>query len=75
MLVKERWSTLSEQLMFEWTLATPTAYNRKKRAHYAFWLTVKDKPKATIGFEATLRICEIEDMQARELKRPTYKRR
>ena len=75
MLVKDYWSEVSEQQMWEWTHATPTAYNRKKRAHYAFWQSVKNLSRTEIKFADVLRIEEIREIQARENKRPAFKRK
>ena len=75
MLVKDKWSDLSEQQMYEWTMATATAYNRKKRAHYAWWQTIKNDPVEFCSFDDVLRLCDIREIQARENKRPAFKRR
>jgi hypothetical protein len=73
--VKEKWSDLSEQMMYEWTMATPTAYNRAKRGHYAFWMSVKNEPVAFMSFEEVLRLCKIRETHAAECKRPAFRRR
>jgi len=73
--VKEKFSEVSEQQMYEWSLATPTAYNRAKRAHYAWWQGVKDQPYSFMCFEEVMRLCKIREEQQRENKRPAYKRR
>ena len=75
MLVKEKWSELSEQQMYEWSLATPTAYNRKKRAHYTWWQTVKNEPVEWMSFDDIMRLCDIREIQKTENKRPSYRRR
>ena len=75
MLVKQRWSNLSEQMMHEWSLATPTAYNKKKRGHLVFWIGVKNKEVKGLPLADVLRLCEIEYTHNTECKRPAFKRR
>ena len=75
MKVKERYSTFSEPLMFEWTLETPTPFNRQKRQHYAYWLSVKELDVKELTFDDALRMDKIQTQHNKDLKRPTYRRR
>ena len=75
MLVKQRWSNLSEQMMYEWSMANPTAYNRKKRTHLDFWISVKNRPASSLSTVDVLRLCEIEYTHNTECKRPAFKRK
>lgn len=75
MKVKEHWSRLSEQIMYEWSLSKPTAYNRAKTSAYAYWQSVKDLDMTQLRFEDTLRLCKIEENQMIECKRPAFRRR
>ena len=68
MLVKQKYSYLSEQQMYEWTLETPTPFNRSKRFAYAFWHSIKDLKFKLLTFDDIVRLEKISDNAMRELK-------
>jgi hypothetical protein len=78
MTVKEYYPHFSEQLMYEWTLEKPTAFNKFKRQAYAFWHSVKNEPREFMCFEETLLLDKIQNLhdQALGCRRGTigYKR-
>ena len=74
MLVKQKYSYLSEQQMYEWTLETPTPFNRSKRFAYAFWHSIKDLEFKLLTFDDIVRLEKISENAMRELKPRKFKR-
>jgi hypothetical protein len=66
MKVKEYYSHFSEQLMFEWTHLTPTAWNSGKRYAYAFWQAVKNLEAEELNYAELIRISKIQDNHTKE---------
>lgn len=75
MRVKDKYSWLSMQLMYEWSLQEPTAFNRAKRKHYAFFTSVKDLDTVELKFDEVLRLEKIVELQKRELAPVCYRHR
>ena len=69
MLVKEKYSGVSESYLFE--LQETKSMGRKH--YYAFWCSVKNIDVKFLKFEDLMYLSKIEDAQAKAFKRPTYK--
>jgi hypothetical protein len=74
MKVKQKYSFLSEQMMYEWSQLEPTRYNMGKRMYYAYWQSIKDLNVSELEFDDYVRIGKIEDMHMSQCKRPKFKR-
>ena len=68
MLVKERYSCVSESLLYEWSLADRTMFNARKVTAYEFFKSVKDLPMRDMKFDQVLRLEDIWNLQLKELK-------
>jgi hypothetical protein len=74
MLVKQKYNFLSVPLMYEWTTASVTPFNRAKCASYAYWMSVRDLDISELKFNDVVRLEKIVEYQKKELKRPSFKR-
>ena len=70
MLVKQKYSSISETFLHELSLTN----QHGKKHYYKFWLSVKDKPVTELDFKDTMYLAKIEDCQSRAFKRPTFRR-
>lgn len=68
MKVKDRYNHLSEQLMYEWSLETPTVFNRNKIMSFAYFQSVKELEVDVLLLADILRLSKIEETQMKELK-------
>ena len=73
--VKQYYSHISEQRMYEWSLEEPTMFNRAKRQHFAFFTSVKEIDMKSLSVDELMRLTKIADLQMKEFKAPTYKKR
>ena len=74
MLVKQRYSFMSEQVLYEWSLQNANRYNMSKVYAYDFWVSIKNKECSELMLSDIVRLDKIIDAYMRELKRPTYRR-
>jgi hypothetical protein len=74
MLVKQKYSHVSESLMYEWSLEKPTPFNRHLTYAYAFWFSVKDLPYKVLTLKEVIRLSKISDAQYTQLKPKKYRR-
>jgi hypothetical protein len=74
MLVKQKYSYLSEQQLYEWSLLEPTPFNRNKVYAYAYWHSIKELEYKLLTFDDIVRLEKISENAMRELK-PTKHRR
>lgn len=74
MKVKDKYNWLSLQLMYEWSLQEPTAFNRAKIKHYAFFISVMDLDTKELKFDDVLRLEKIVELQKRELAPIRYRK-
>ena len=72
-LVKQRFSHLSETLMYEWARETPTRYNMGRRQYYAYWQTIKNLLVIELEWDDLERIDKIEQLQRQQLRKPRYR--
>jgi hypothetical protein len=75
MLVKQKYSHLSETLLHEWSLENATQFNRHLIYAYAFWFSIKDLPFEALTFQEVIRLEKISENQYNQLKPKRYKRR
>lgn len=68
MKVKQHYSYLSIQRMYEWSIETATVYNRKKAQHYAFFHSVQDLAMKELTLEELARLATIAELQMKEFK-------
>ena len=72
MKVKNKYSSVSEQFLFEFTLnESRMNFNRY---HYAFWMSVKELDTRELTLDEQIRIDKILDLHTRTLRRPKHRK-
>ena len=72
-IVAQHYRGFSEQLMFEWSLETPTVFNKFKRGSLDFYMSVKFKRMSDLSLNEVIRLGQIEDLHKTAFKRPRYR--
>lgn len=65
MTVKQKYSHISETLLYELSLTE----QRGLKHHYAYWISVKDRPTSELKLSDLLRIDKISELHLRLLRR------
>ena len=71
MLVKQKYTSISESFLYELSLSNMHG----KKHYYKFWMSIKETPVKQLKFADFMYLSKIEDCQAKAFKKPTFKRR